>query len=28
MLTFEKKKKYTADGYIMPEEGGPFQLID
>ena len=28
MLTVEKKKKYTADDYMMLEEGAPFQLIN
>jgi Uma2 family endonuclease len=28
MLTIEKKKKYTADDYMMLEEGAPFQLIN
>jgi len=28
MLTVEKKKKYTADDYLMLEEGAPFQLIN
>jgi len=28
MLTVEKKKKYTADYYMMLEEGAPFQLIN
>ena len=28
MLTAEKKKKYTADDYMMLEEGAPFQLIN
>jgi len=28
MLAVEKKKKYTADDYMMLEEGAPFQLIN
>lgn len=28
MLTVEKKKKYTAEDYMMLEEGAPFQLIN
>ena len=28
MLTVEKKKKYTADDYMMLEEGAPFQLVE
>ena len=28
MLTAEKKKKYTADDYLLLEEGAPFQLIN
>jgi Uma2 family endonuclease len=27
MLTAEKKKKYTAEDYMLLEEGAPFQLI-
>ena len=28
MVTVEKKKKYTAEDYLMLEEGAPFQLIN
>jgi len=28
MLTVEKKKKYTAEDYMMLEEGAPFQLVE
>ena len=28
MLAVEKKKKYTADDYMMLEEGAPFQLVE
>jgi Uma2 family endonuclease len=28
MLTVEKKKKYTAEDYMMLEEGSPFQLVE
>ena len=28
MLTVEKKKKYTAEDYLLLEEGAPFQLIE
>ena len=28
MLTVEKKKKYTAEDYMLLEEGAPFQLIN
>jgi len=28
MLTAETKKKYTADDYMLLEEGAPFQLIN
>jgi len=28
MLNIESKKKYTADDYMMLEEGAPFQLIN
>jgi len=28
MLAVEKKKKYTGDDYILPEEGVPFQLVE
>lgn len=28
MLAVEKKKKYTADDYMILEEGAPFQLVE
>jgi len=28
MLIIEKKKKYTAEDYMMLEEGSPFQLVE
>ena len=28
MLTIEKKNRYTADDYLLLEEGAPFQLIN
>ena len=28
MLTAENKKKYTAEDYMLLEEGGAFQLIN
>jgi len=28
MLAVEKKKKYTADEYMMLDEGAPFQLVE